>query len=226
MMVDEYLDEREQAEQLKQWFKENWLWLVAGVGLGLGGLYGWQGWNAHLDRRSQEAGALFSSMLDAFDRNDRAAGTDLAGRISDEYGTTAYADQTLLVLARVHAEAGELGEAAARLRQVMETSEDAELALVARLRLARVQSAQGEQDAALATLRGAQAPSVDPRIAELEGDLLAAKGEVVAAREAYERAIAEASGAAAAGLVDADYVQLKLDALASGAAPPAAASGS
>jgi len=228
MMVDEYLDEREQAEQLKQWFKENWLWLVAGVGLGLGGLYGWQGWNAHLDGRSQEAGALFSSMLDAFDRNDRAAGTELADRIADQYGSTAYADQTLLVLARVHAEAGELEEAAARLQQVTESSEDPEMALVARLRLARVQSAQGEHDAALATLRGAQAPSVDPRIAELEGDVLAAKGDVAAAREAYARALAEASGAAATGLVDADYVQLKLDALSSVTTAPAApaASGS
>ena len=67
-MVDEYLDEREQAEQLKQWFKENWLWLAAGVVLGLGGLYGWQGWNAHLDRRSQDAGRLLGDMLGALDQ--------------------------------------------------------------------------------------------------------------------------------------------------------------
>ena len=36
-MVDEYLDEREQAELLKQWFKENWLWMAAGIGLGSAG---------------------------------------------------------------------------------------------------------------------------------------------------------------------------------------------
>ena len=222
-MVDEYLDEREQAEQLKQWFKENWLWLVAGVGLGLGGLYGWQGWNAYLDRRAQESGALFATMLDAFDRNDRAAGTELADRITAEYGATAYADQALLVVARVHAEAGELDEAAAKLRQVMESSKDAEMALVARLRLARVQNAQGQHDAALATLRAVGAPAVDARIDELEGDVLAAKGDVAAAREAYERALAAAAEPGATGLVDADYVRLKLDALAADAASPAAA---
>jgi len=222
-MVDEYLDEREQAEQLKQWFKENWLWLVAGVGLGLGGLYGWQGWNAYLDRRAQESGALFATMLDAFDRNDRAAGTELADRITAEYGATAYADQALLVVARVHAEAGELDEAAAKLRQVMENSKDAEMALVARLRLARVQNAQGQHDAALATLRAVGAPAVDARIDELEGDVLAAKGDVAAAREAYERALAAAAEPGATGLVDADYVRLKLDALAADAASPAAA---
>ena len=215
-MVDEYLDEREQAEQLKQWFKENWLWLVAGVGLGLGGLYGWQGWNAHLDRRSQEAGALFASMLDAFDQNDRARGTDLVARINGDYGSTAYADQATLVLARVHVEAGELAEAAGRLREVMERSDDPELALVARLRLARVQSAQGEHDTALATLAATQAPAVDARIRELEGDVLAAKGEPEAAVAAY-RAALEAAGENIDGLVDTRYLQLRIDALAAAA---------
>lgn len=219
-MVDEYLDEREQAEQLKQWFKENWLWLVAGVGLGLGGLYGWQGWNAYLDRRSQEAGALFGSMLDAFERNDRARGTDIAAQINGDYGSTAYADQATLVLARVHAEAGELTEAAGKLRQVMENSDDPELALVARLRLARVQSAQGEHDAALATLAAAEAPAVDARIRELEGDVLAAKGEHAAAVAAYRSAL-EAAGGDVEGLVDPQYLQLKIDALAAAAAAPA-----
>lgn len=223
-MVDEYLDEKEQAEQLKQWFKENWLWLVAGVGLGLGGLYGWQGWNAYLDRRSQEAGALFASMLDAFDRNDRTRGTELAGQITGEYGSTAYADQATLVLARVQAEAGELDAAAASLRQVMDNSGDAELALVARLRLARVQVAQGQHDAALGTLRAATAPAVDPRIDELEGDVLAGKGDAAAAREAYRRALDASAPDRGTPLVDADYVRLKLDALGpaaeAGASPP------
>jgi predicted negative regulator of RcsB-dependent stress response len=76
-MVDEYLDEREQAEQLKQWFKENWLWMVAGIGLGLGGLYGWQGYNAYLDGKSQDAGQRFAAMLQAFDNADLAKGREI-----------------------------------------------------------------------------------------------------------------------------------------------------
>ena len=55
-MVDEYLSEREQADQLRAWFKENWLWLVAGTVLGLGGVYGYRWWNAHQEARSEEIG--------------------------------------------------------------------------------------------------------------------------------------------------------------------------
>jgi predicted negative regulator of RcsB-dependent stress response len=222
-MVDEYLDEREQAEQLKQWFKENWLWLAAGVVLGLGGLYGWQGWNAHLDRRSQDAGRLFGDMLQALDQSDRTRSEEIAGQLYEKYASTPYADQARLVMARVHAEGDELDAAAAELRKVMEGSSDPELALVARLRLARVQSAQGDYDAALATLDAVTTPAVEAAVAELRGDVLLAKGDPAAALAAYQQALAASAPAAAQGLVDPALLQLKIDDLSAagqaGAAP-------
>lgn len=223
-MVDEYLDEREQAEQLKQWFKENWLWLVAGIGLGLGGLYGWQGWNAYLDGKSREAGQRFVTMLQAFDSSDQARGQELAAEIIGQYGSTPYADQTVLVLARVDVEAGNLDQAAARLRQVMDQSKDAELALVARFRLARVQIAQGDHDAALATLDGADAPAVGAAAAELRGDALLVKGDRAGALAAYQQALAAGSAGSATGLIDPELLQLKIDDLAAGGATPQAGS--
>jgi predicted negative regulator of RcsB-dependent stress response len=214
-MVDEYLDEREQAEQLKRWFKENWLWLVAGIGLGLGGLYGWQGWNSYLDGKSRQAEAKFSTMLEALDASDRARADALADDITRNYGSTPYADQVQLVLARVDVEEGKLEQAAGKLKRVMDNSGDPELALVARLRLARVQSAHGDNDAALATLAAANAPAVEPAIAEVRGDVLLAKGDRDAAATAYREALAGAES----GLVDAQMLKLKIDELAS--EPPA-----
>lgn len=210
-MVDEYLDEKEQAELLRQWFKENWLWLVTGVALGLGGLYGWQGWNAYLDGKSQEAGQRFGAMLQALERNDRAAGEQIAAEIAAKYDATPYADQTELVLARADVEAGELDKAAGRLRTVMEESDDPELALVARIRLARVQRALGHHDAALATLDGAKSPAVDARLNEVRGDILYDKGDRAAALAAYRQALAQSPAGAADGLVDAGLLQLKVD---------------
>jgi predicted negative regulator of RcsB-dependent stress response len=219
-MVDEYLDEREQAEQLKQWFKENWLWMVAGIALGLGGLYGWQGWNAYLDGKSQDAGQRFVSMLQAFDSADQAKGREIAAEITSKYGSTPYADQTTLVLARVDAEAGQLDAAAGKLRQVMEGSKDQELALVARLRLARVQLAQSKPDDALATLDGANAPAIDAATAELRGDALLAKGDKAAALTAYQQSLAAASAGSEQGLVDTELLQLKIDELSAGDQTP------
>lgn len=212
-MVDEYLDEREQAEQLRQWFKENWLWLVTGVALGLGGLYGWQGWNAYLDGRSQDAGQRFGAMLQALENKDRAGGEQIAAEIESKYDATPYADQTRLVLARLAVEDGDLDKAAARLREVMDGSDDPELVLVARVRLARVQRALGQHDAALATLDGAAAPAVDARLSEVRGDILHDQGKPAEALAAYRQALAQNPAGGTGGQVDADLLQLKVDEL-------------
>jgi predicted negative regulator of RcsB-dependent stress response len=204
-MVDEYLSEREQADQLRHWLRENWIWLVAGVALGLGTLYGTRWWDAHRTARSLEAEQRFSAMLDALTRNQRDEGVRLAGEITGEFADTPYADQANLVLARLDVESGDLKRAAER-------------ALVARLRLARVQLAQGQFDQALATLDGVKPPEVEARVAELRGDVLLARGERAAALAAYRKAQAALQeGAASDGLVDRELLGLKIDELAASA---------
>lgn len=218
-MVDEYLSEREQADQLKHWLRENWLWLVAGVTLGLGGLYGYRWWGAHQSARSLQAEQRLSVMLDALTRNQRDEGLRLAGEITGKYADTPYADQATLVLARLDVESGEFAQAAARLAQVMDSSRDPDLALVARLRLARVQLAQGRHDEALATLDGVKERAVEARVAELRGDVLLARGDPAAALEAYRRAQSAApAGTAGDALVDRELLALKIDELAAAAA--------
>jgi predicted negative regulator of RcsB-dependent stress response len=214
-MVDEYLSEREQADQLMHWVRENWLWVVAGVALGLGGLNGYRWWEAHQTARSLEAEQRFSAMLDALTRQQRDEALRLAGEITGEYDDTPYADQATLVLARVDIESGDFVQAATRLKQVMDAARDPELALVARLRLARVQLAQGAYDEALATLDGVRVPELEARVAELRGDVLLARGELAAALEAYRKAQSAAQGSAAGdGLVDRELLGLKIDEIA------------
>jgi predicted negative regulator of RcsB-dependent stress response len=213
-MVDEYLSEREQADQLKHWLRENWLWLVAGVVLGLGSVFGLRWWNAHQTARSQEAEQQFSAMLDALGRNQREEGLQIAGKITGEYTDTPYADQTLLVLARLDIESGDLEAAAVTLKQVMDSTRDPELALVARLRLARVQLAKGNYDEALATLEAVENPAVAARVAELRGDVMMARGQSADALAAYRQAQSAAEqGKTAGGLVDQELLRLKIDEL-------------
>lgn len=211
-MVDEYLSEREQAEQLRRWFGENWLWLVSGVVLGLGGLYGYRWWEAHRLERSAAAEQRFSAVLAALNRNERDEGVRIAGEVTGEYADTPYADQAVLVLARLDVESGRLAEAAVRLTTVMNEARDPELALVARLRLARVQLAQGQFDQALATLDGVQVPAAQARVAELRGDVLLARGDSAGALAAYREARQAVTPGGAQ--VDQELLALKIDGLA------------
>ena len=213
-MVDEYLSEREQADQLKAWLHDNWIWLAAGIVLGLGGVFGWRLWNAHQAARSEEAELQFSSMLDALGRNQREEGVKIAGRITSEYADTPYADQTELVLARLDIEAGDLDAAAAKLKRVMDGTRDPELALVARLRLARVQLAKGSYDEALATLDAIDNAAVAARVAEMRGDILMARGRPADALASYRQAQSAAEEAKGTdGIVDQELLRLKIDEL-------------
>lgn len=208
-MVDEYLDEREQADQLKKWFKENWLWLVAGVGLGLGGLYGWQGWNSHLDRKAEAAAVSFGELVDAVEAGDRERATTLTRTLDADFGDTAYAGQAQLMMARVEVESGDYEAAATRL-QGLTGHRDAELATVARLRLARIRLQQEQPQAALEVLAKLDDSASAARVEELRGDAGWALGDAAAAAKAYRLAVAAAESGGEPGEVDLDLLQLKL----------------
>ena len=126
-----------------------------------------------------------------------------------EFSGSAYSDQADLAAARVQVETQQLDQAAARLTQVLHSTRDPELALVARLRLARVQLAQKQPDEALKTLDAVPAGAFAARYAEVRGDALLAKGDREGALKQYREA--RASGA---DTVDPDLLDLKINELA------------
>ncbi len=213
-MVDEYLSEREQAEQLKSWLRENWIWLIAGVALTLGGYFGFRWWESREASRSIEAGQRFAAMLDAIGGGKRDEGIRIADELTGQYADTPYADQATLVLARLDVDAGRLSSAGTRLAQVANDSRDPDLRVVARLRLARVQLAEGRYDDALKSLAAVATPSVDARVLELRGDVKLAQGDEAAALDNWRKAEAAATADPASGAqVDTELLQLKIDEL-------------
>jgi predicted negative regulator of RcsB-dependent stress response len=219
-MVDEFLSEREQAEQLRNWLRENWIWLVAGVALTVGGYYGYRAWESRQSSRAVDAGQRFAAMLEAIGANRRDEGLRLAGELTGDFADTPYADQAMLVLARLDVDSGDFAAAENRLADVAAASKDPDLRIVARLRLARVQLAQGRYDDAIRSLDAVATPAVEARVLELKGDVRLAQGDSATAladwRKAREAAEADP---AAAGQVDMELLQLKIDEL--GAAGPA-----
>lgn len=213
-MVDEYLSEREQAEQLRHWLRENWIWLVAGVALTVGSYYGFRAWESRQASRAVEAGQRFGAMLDAIGAGNRDQGLRIAGELTGEYAGTPYADQATLVLARLDVDSGDLAAAEKRLAAVAGASKDPDLRIVARLRLARVQLAQGRYDDALKSLDAVATPAIDARVLELRGDVRLAQGEPAAALAEWRKAKdAAASDPAAGPQVDMELLQLKIDEL-------------
>jgi predicted negative regulator of RcsB-dependent stress response len=216
----EDLSDNEREEQLRRFWAENWLWIVGGIALGLGGLAGWQYWQKSRLNASEHDEASYVAVLDALSKSDKDAAAKKAADLRGLHPKSPYADQADLALARFAVDTRDLDEAVKRLRTVADSSRDPELRLIARSRLARVLTEQGKHDDALKLLDVTNAGSFTPLFHEIRGDVLAAKGDVAGARQAYDAALA-ATVSVQAQAFDREYVALKRDALPTVAAAPA-----
>jgi predicted negative regulator of RcsB-dependent stress response len=206
--VDDYLfSEKEQIEQIKAWLRANIPWIIAGIGVGVLGIYGWRWWQAHTDQLALQAGAQYQQVLQTFNAGDKARGLALVADLERDHAGSPYTDQAHLAAARVLVETNELERAAQHLATVERESHDPQLATIARLRLARVQISLGKADEALATLGAPLPGAFASRYHEVRGDAYYAKGDKAAALDEY-RAARLAAGPT---LAENDVLNLKIN---------------
>lgn len=212
-MVDDYLSDREQEEALRNWWRENWKWIVAGVALGLGLLGGWRYWETHQVRQAQNAAQLYVEFEAARAQKDFEKASRLLADLAERHDSSAYTQQGRLMLAKDEAQAGRVDEAIALLRAVAKDAPDEELAQVAQLRTARLLIQQGKHDEALKLLNAQKAGAFAAPVHEARGDALLAKGDTTGARSEYAAALAAEPNAS----VDRTMLELKLGEVAAAA---------
>jgi predicted negative regulator of RcsB-dependent stress response len=208
--MNDYVTDDEQVEKIKQWWKENGSSVIAGLVIGVGGLFGWRYWVDYRDNQAAEASEHFQRMTQAIEQGQDQQAIDEAKAILDDYGSTAYAALAQFTLARAHADRNEYEQAAQALQALLDSRPDLAMEMLARKRLAAVQLQLKRYDEGLATLKVDYPKSFAAGFEELRGDLLAARGDAASAREAYQRArLAQPPSA------DPALLQQKLDALGS-----------
>ena len=208
--MDEFLSEKEQIDQIREWWRENGGYLIGGLALGVLILFGWNRFNSYEDAQGEAASELFVELRQAIEDDAPGDARSLLAQLRESYPGSPYTDQAGLVVAVIRMDAGQMSGASDELRYVMEETSDPELSLIARLRLARVLAQQEEYDEALATL-DVESAGFSGRYNEVLGDIHVELGDLVSARAAYTAAlITEESN-----LVDRNLVQMKLEELSS-----------
>ncbi len=203
--MDEYLSEKEQVERLRQWWRDNGWFLIGGAALGGLALFGWNQYWAYQARNSEKAGAVYEAIQKAIEQPNLEQASTLLKQMRTEYPGAAYTDQAGLSVAKAEL-ITDPQHAADDLRYTMEHSKDAELAMIARLRLARVFAYRELYPDAIAVLTVDNPGKFAGRINEIKGDIFVAQGKVEEARAAYLSAMV-ASGAE---VLDRSYLQMKL----------------
>ena len=201
-----YQTEEEQVEAIKKWWKENGTSVVAGLAIGLGAVFGWQGWTSYHDRIGAEASTAFTQMMNAVDSQQLEAADKQAELLRLEYGSTSYAVFAAMADARVKLEQGDSAAARSQLEWAMQNSPNQSLKHLVKLDLARVLLNDGELDGA-AELADIDDGGFAGEFAELRGDIALARQDKVAAHEAYSLALSQ-------NVTNAEQVRMKLDDLA------------
>ena len=206
-MVDVTLSEEEQVEALKKWWRENGRSVIAGVVIGLGAVFGWQGWTQYQRSIAEQGGAEFQQLQQMVASGDSESAAKQAEMMVAEFDGGTYSLFASLALARTKLALDDAVGAEVQLRWALENSNQPSLRQIARLRLARVLLDRGETVAAEAVVAAAENDSFAGEFAELRGDIALAKGDAEDARSAYREALMN-------GVSGAALVQMKLDDLA------------
>jgi predicted negative regulator of RcsB-dependent stress response len=224
------LEEQDQLEDLKSWWKQ-WGNTVAGVVIAVCvGVIGVQGWRWWTQQQAGRASTLYNAVSAAARANDVAKAKDAMAQLADKYGGTGYAPRAALLVTPLLFETGDKAGAKAQLAWVIDKDTEDELKQIARLRLAAILFDDKQYDDALRTLDAKHDEAFAGIYADLRGDILAGAGRNAEARTAYQSALARLD----AKSPYRNFVQVKLDTLggavaaagvgATGAvAPPASA---
>lgn len=186
------LEEQEQIEELKTWWKLHGTMITAVIAAIAIAVVGWQGWQWWQGSRSAQAAQLYGGLQQSLAQQDVKRARLLAGELIDKYAGTAYAGMAAMLSGKALAESGDLKSAQAQFNWAAENAQDPALRDLARLRqaiaLAEEKNA-ASYDAALELLAVPPAPSFMARYLELRGDILAVQGKPAEAHSAYDEAL-------------------------------------
>ncbi len=205
------LEEQEQLEAFKAWWKDHGGAIILGATLLLAAIGAWNAWTWYQRSQAAQAAVLYDTLQKAARANDLKTTREAAGAILENFPRSAYAPLAALVSAKVHFQAGDLKTARAQLQWVVEHARSDEIRSTAALRLASVLLDDNEPDAALKILEAKPHPGFEALYASQRGDILATQKRRSEARAAYKAALEKAGGGPLR-----DALRLKLEALGEG----------
>jgi len=193
MAFEEY-DDYEQEQLVKQWLKDNWFTIVAGIALGVGAIYGYNYWLGSKELKRVEAAQQYTEVdqLLQLKENDEAA--QMISKLEGDFGNSLYSVEARMELAKKYMEAENLDAAIQQYQLILDSKPERSLAEISRLRLARLKTSAGQYNEANALLDFVRSEAYASMIDEIRGDILQAQGQTGQAADAYQLALNSGEG--------------------------------
>lgn len=202
------LEEQDQLDALKSWWKANGNKVLIIAGLVIAGVVGYQGWKQYQARQSAEASARFMELGDASPTDVKTI-QSISAEIIEKYPSTPYAARAALLAAKANYAAKDVDSAVSQTEWAYKNATEQSVRSLAQLQLAGLMFEQKKYDDALKLVNEKHEASFDALFADLKGDILVAQGNKAEAKSAYEDAVKKFEF----GSRYARYTQHKLEAL-------------
>lgn len=184
------LEEQEQLDQLKAFWKR-WGNLITWVlTAALAAFAAWQGWQWRERNQAAEASAMYSEFDRALAAQDADKAAAAAADLRNSYAKTGYAAQAGLQAAKLLLDKGKADVAKQNLTWVAEQGSEPAYRDLARLRLAGLQLDAKAYDEASKTLDAIKSPEFAALVADRRGDALLLQDKRDAATAEYQKALA------------------------------------
>jgi predicted negative regulator of RcsB-dependent stress response len=182
------LEEQEQLDELKHFWKQygdmiTWTLIVV-----LGTFAAWNGYQYWQRNQAAQASVMYDEVERAVQSGDVAKIDRSLADMKDRFGRTAYAQQAGLLAAKAYYDKGNIDASRAALNWVAEKASDEGYQAIARLRLAGLLLEKKSYDEALQQVSGPFPKDFTALVADRRGDILAAQGKKPEAKSEYEKA--------------------------------------
>ena len=205
----------DQVATLKNWWRQYGRALITGVVIGIVVLSVLAYWRQYRAQQGQEASVLYDGLQADLQQGKLEGAQTTAAKLMQDYAATPYAGKAALMAARMRFDSNDLAGSRQALEWAANNAQEAAVQHSARLRLGRLLLEQKEYDAALKLAETRDQGGFESEYAELRGDVLLAKGETRAAREAYQVALDKLPAGSGYG----KWLAMKRDHITAGAAP-------
>lgn len=203
------LEEQEQLDELKAWWKANGTKVTLAVAVVVAVAAGVQGWRVYQKNQQHQAALAYEAVQSGVQSRDTKRIRETAGPLIEKYPGTPYATRAALLAAGANFELGDAKSAKAQLQWVVEHTKEEGARDIARLRLAGILLDEKNYEEAMKTLGTSHEKAFDGLFSDLKGDVLTAQGKVADARAAYQAALEKIDEKSAYRQV----VEMKLDGL-------------
>jgi len=204
--VDDLLSEKEQIEQMRSWWSEYGKFVIGGIVIGAGMLFGINHYQATTLQAQLAASTAYEALIVQVVDGDLEDAEATANEIATLYGDTTYVGQAGLAMARLYMDKNRDQDAADALKAVIDSDTGDELKNVARLRLARVYLYQDKAQDVVDMLAAEEFDAFAAAYGEVLGDAYTALGRVAEAQDAYQKVLLDPLSQ---GTVDQQLVQWK-----------------